>query len=104
MIGLGTWKFNLKTMVFTGEVRLEIFDNGGEYGLRILQPQMETPQITVKDLVETADTITAVISTPLLPHADLKLEAVFSGDTVEGSVKVPFLGKVPVKGTRVVDA
>ena len=101
MIGLGTWKFDLKTMIFTGEVRLEIFDNAGQYGLRILQPQMETPQITVKDLVETDDTITAVISTPLLPHADLKLEAVFAGDSVEGSVKVPFLGKIPVKGTKI---
>ena len=101
MIGLGTWKFNLKTMVFSGEVRLEIYDNDGQYGLRILQPQMETPQITVKELVESEDTVKAVVSTSLLPYADLTLVATFTGDCVEGYVKVPFIGKVPIKGERV---
>ncbi|MBQ6268419.1 MAG: hypothetical protein IJK64_11700 [Clostridia bacterium] len=101
MIGLGTWKFDLKTMIFTGEVRLEVFDNAGQYGLRILQPAMETPQITVKELKETDDTVKAVISTALVPHADLTLVATFAGDRVEGYVKVPFIGKVPLKGERV---
>lgn len=103
MIGLGTWKFDLKTMFFTGEVRLQVFDNGGQYGLNILQPAMDTPQITVKSITETDDTVKAIIATPLLPHADVTLVATFSGDTVTGYAKVPFLGKVPVNGTRVAD-
>ena len=103
MLGLGKWKFDLKTMIYTGEAQIELYDNNGQYGLRILKPEMETPQITVKELVEKDDTIKAVISVSLLPHSNLTLVFQFTDNTVEGYVKVPFLGKIPIKGVRIDD-
>ena len=35
MIGLGKWACNVNTMFFSGEVKIKVFDNNGEYGFEL---------------------------------------------------------------------
>ncbi len=102
MIGLGTWKFHVDTMLFKGDAIIKIFNNGGEYDFELDVKDVDIPDISVKDINEDGDTLTAVGSTSMLPGKDIPISLTFSGDTVTGFVKVPLIGKIKLKeGTRI---
>lgn len=104
MIGLGKWACSVSTMFFSGEVKIDIFDNNGEYGFNLNIPGVDIPDITVKEVEEDGNTINAVVQTSLLAGKDINLTAIFEGDTIDGFIKIPFLGKVKFKdGHRIVD-
>ncbi len=94
MIGLGKWACNVKTMFFTGEAKISVFDNNGEYGFKLEVPGVTVPKVTIKELKEEGDTINAVVQTDLLPDKDIDLSITFDGDEFDGFIKVPYIGKI----------
>ncbi|MBQ2848149.1 MAG: hypothetical protein IJO03_07075 [Clostridia bacterium] len=104
MIGLGKWACNVNTMFFSGEVKLDVFDNNGSYGFNVDIPGVQIPDITVKSVEEDDDTVNAVVETSLLPGKDIELTVTFDGDEFDGFLKIPFIGKVKFKdGHRIAE-
>ena len=104
MIGLGKWACNVNTMFFSGEVKLDVFDNNGSYGFNVDIPGIKVPDITVKSVEEDDDTVNAVVETSLLPGKDIELTVTFDGDEFDGFLKIPFIGKVKFKdGHRIAE-
>jgi len=104
MIGLGKWACNVNTMFFSGEVKIKVFDNNGSYGFELDIPGITVPDITIKEIKEEDDTIYAVTQTSLLPGKDIELTITFDGDTFDGFLKIPFVGKVKFKdGHRIAE-
>ncbi len=104
MIGLGKWACSVNTMIFSGDVKFEIFDDNGKYGFNIDMPGVKVPDITVKEVEEDDDTITATVATSLLEGKDITLFVAIDGDTFDGYLKIPFFGKVKLKnGHRITE-
>lgn len=102
MIGLGKWACNVNTMFFSGEVKINVFDDNGKYGFELDIPGVTVPDIDVKKLEEDGNTINVVAQTSLLPGKDVEMTVSFDGDEFDGFLKIPFLGKVKFKdGHRV---
>lgn len=97
MIGLGTWSCNVDTMFYKGEVTIKIFDNNGEYDFELDIPDMDIPEITVKDVTEDGNTLTAVANVSLLKDKDIPISLTFENDVLNGFLKVPFIGKIKLK-------
>ncbi len=100
MIGLGTWSFDIDTMFFNGEAQIKIFDNNGAYGFEVKIPGEDIPEIAVKDVVEDGNTLTAVGNISLLKGKDVPISLTFEGDTVNGFLKVPYVGKIKLTGGK----
>ena len=100
MIGLGNWVCNVSSMVFSGEVKMEIFDDNGSYGFKLDIPNVKIPDVTVKEVKEDGTDVTVTVQTSMLPGKDIVLNATFDGDTFEGVLKIPFVGKVKLKDGR----
>ena len=66
MIGIGKWSVSIDTMMFRGDVILTIADENGAYSLTAEVPGMKMPEYNVSDIAEDGDTLTAVVTTPLL--------------------------------------
>lgn len=97
MIGIGKWVCHVDTMFFKGDARIRIFDDNGEYGFELSLPDMDIPEIVIKDVKEDGNTVTATATTDLLPGKDIGVKLTFDGDTFEGVLKVPFIGKIKLK-------
>lgn len=103
MIGLGKWVCHVDTMFFRGDAHIRLFDNNGEYGFELSLPDMDIPEVVVKDVKEDGNTLTATANIDLLPGKDIDVTLTFDGDSFEGVLKVPFIGKIKLKdGKRVV--
>ena len=100
MIGLGKWVCNVSSMLFSGEVKMEIFDDNGSYGFKLDIPNVKIPDVTVKEVKEDGTDVTVTVQTSMLPGKDIVLNATFDGDTFEGVLKIPFVDKVKLKDGR----
>lgn len=100
MIGLGNWACDVNTMFFSGEVKVRIFDDGGAYGFELNVPGVEIPDVTVVDVKEDGNVLTATTQTSLLPGKNVEITAAFDGDAFEGTLKIPFMGKINLKNGR----
>ena len=100
MIGLGKWVCSVSSMLFSGEVKMEIFDDNGSYGFKLDIPNVKIPDVTVKEVKEDGTDVTVTVQTSMLPGKDIVLNATFDGDTFEGVLKIPFVGKVKLKDGR----
>ena len=100
MLGLGKWKCKVKALFFSGEAILEIYDNDGEYGFRLEVEDFQSPEITVKDTEVDGDTLSATVQVDLLPDKDIIAEMEFDGDTFDGFLKVPLVGKFKLKNCK----
>lgn len=100
MIGIGKWICSVKSMLFSGDVKFEIFDNNGEYGFKADLPGITLPDVSVKSVRQDGNDVTVTVQTSLLPGKDIIIEAFFDGDTFEGTVKIPLFGKVKLKDGR----
>ena len=103
MIGLGKWACSVNTMFFSGEVKLNVFDNNGEYGFEVDIPGIQIPDIEIKSVEEDDDTVVAIVQTSLLPGKDIELNVTFDDDEFDGYLKIPFIGKVKFKDGHRVD-
>lgn len=103
MIGLGKWVCHVDTMFFRGDANLHLFDNNGAYGFELSLPDMDIPEVVIKDISEDGNTLHAIANVDLLPGKDIDVTLTFEGDTMEGLLKVPFIGKIKLKdGKKVV--
>ena len=108
MLGLGTWEFNVDTMFYRGRVLLMVTEKDGEYDIGIDIPGMDVPAFEVKSLVaedgntDVSGTVTGTAQTDLLRGKDIPFSITFDGDTAEGFLKVPFMGKFTMRdGKRI---
>jgi len=108
MLGLGTWEFNVDTMFYRGRVLLVVEEKDGEYDISLDIPGMDVPSFDVVSLeadegnTDTAGTITGAAQTDLLRGKDIPFSITFDGDSAEGFLKVPFMGKFSMRdGKRI---
>ncbi len=97
MIGIGSWACSVNSMFFSGEVKFKVFDDNGKYGFEIDIPGITVPDIDVIEVIEEDDTINATVQTSLLEGKNINLFAEFDGDTFDGYLKIPFIGKIKFK-------
>jgi len=84
-------------MFYNGAAILDISDNGGEYDIKCDLPDMEIPEIKIGSVTEDGDTLNAIASTDMLKGKDIPCAVTFDGDSAEGFLKVPFLGKLKLQ-------
>lgn len=104
MVGLGHWACSVNSMFFSGEVKLNVFDDNGKYGFDIDIPGFKVPDIDVKEIIEEDNTISATVQTSVLEGKDVNLFIEFDGDSFEGYIKIPFIGKIKLKNGCRIDA
>lgn len=104
MVGLGRWACSVNSMFFSGEVKLNVFDDNGKYGFDIDIPGFKVPDIDVKEIIEEDNTISATVQTSVLEGKDVNLFIEFDGDSFEGYIKIPFIGKIKLKNGCRIDA
>ena len=103
MIGLGNWSVSVDTMMFRGDALVTISDKGGNYDFAVRVSKLEKmPPFTVDSVTEDGNTLSLLVSTPLLNGKQIAIEMTFEGDTLTGFAKIPLLGKIRFKnGHRV---
>ena len=84
-------------MFFSGEAKINVFDNNGEYGFELDIPGIDIPDIEIKSVEEDDDSIFAITRTSLLPGKDIELTITFDEDEFDGFLKIPYIGKVKFK-------
>ena len=98
MIGLGSWNVSIDTMMFRGDAVLTISDKDGAYDFDVKVDKLEKmPPYTVESVTEDGDTLSLIITTPMLNGKQIALSMTFDGDTLTGFAKVPLLGKIKFK-------
>jgi len=102
MLGLGKWKFKLDTMFYRGDAFLTVGEKDGEYDIGIELVDMNLPEFSYEGLQVEGDTVTGIAHTDLLRGKDIPFTITFEGDTANGFLKVPFMGKIKLKdGERI---
>lgn len=96
MLGIGTWRGNVNTIFFNGEVSLSIEDNNGSYGFSMQLPEeiKKIPEVSFKSFEEDGNTLTAKAEVSLMPGKTVDVVMNFDGDTMNGVLKIPFIGKI----------
>ena len=94
MLGLGTWKFKVDTMFFRGDAKLIVAEKNGEYDITIDIPGETLPEIGFDNIQAEGNTVTGTARTDLLKGKDIPFSCTFEGDTANGLLKVPMLGKI----------
>ena len=56
-----------------------------------------------KEVIEEDNTINATVQTSILAGKDINLFAEFDGDTFDGYLKIPFIGKIKFKDGRKIE-
>lgn len=97
MIGLGKWACNVSSMFFSGEVKFIISDNEGNYDFAVDMPGIDIPDFTLNKVEEDGETLSVFAETSLLPGKEIEVVINFDGDTFDGFLKIPFLGKIKFK-------
>ena len=102
MIGIGKWKFNVDTMFYRGEAFLVISEKDGAPDIELDLPGQQVPDFAVSDLAYEGNTVTGNIQTSMLKGKNIPFSCTFEGDTANGFLKIPFIGKVKLNnGERV---
>ena len=102
MIGLGKWKFFVDTMFYRGDATLIITDNGGTPGIELDLPGMDVPDFSVSDMAYDGNTVTGNVQTSMLKGKNIPFSCTFEGNTANGFLKIPFIGKVKLSnGTKI---
>ncbi len=98
MIGLGKWGGRVDTIFFKGDVVLIIADKDGQYDFDIeLNADIDIPDFRFYDIVEEGNTLKGKGEVSLLPGKVIDAELTFNGDTMDGFLKIPYVGKIKIK-------
>ncbi len=101
MVGLGKWVCTVDSMLFRGEVTVNILEKNGEYDFELELPGVDIPEYTIKSIEVTDDSLSAVVSIAMLGK-DAQLDIDFDEDSFTGILKLPLIGKIRLKdGHRV---
>ncbi len=98
MIGLGKWTCTVDSMLFRGDVTMNIIEKDGNYDFELDLDGIDIPSYTLKSVEETGNSIKAVVTVDTLGK-DAELEVNFDDEieTFTGILKVPFIGKIKLK-------
>lgn len=98
MVGIGKWVGSVNTLVFKGDVTVEIKDNNGEYDINFELPEkFKNIEIKYYDVHAEGNTIMGKGEMTLLPGKVIEACVTFEGDTMSGTLKLPFLGNKEIK-------
>ena len=97
LLGEGKWKFQLDTMFYRGDAFMTVGNKDGEYDIKIELVDMSVPDFSYEQLVADGNTVTGIAHTDLLKGKDLPFSITIEGDTANGFLKVPFMGKIKLK-------
>ncbi len=102
MIGLGTWKGSINTMIYSGEVCFKIVDKDGNYDVEFDLPEgvENAPRFSISDVEEAGNTLSAKVEVSLLPGKKIDISMDFEADTMNGVIKIPFIGKVKLENFK----
>lgn len=101
MIGIGTWEASVNTMFFSGTGRAAIIYTDGKYDFKFEVIGESVPEIIIDDVEENGNTLTATAQCELFKGKKIPITAVFDGDTVTGTAKLPFVGNIKVRGHKI---
>lgn len=98
MVGIGKWVGSVNTIVFKGDVTVEIKDKDGEYEIDFELPEkFKNIEIRYYDVHAEGNTIKGKGEVTLLPGKEMEASVTFEGDTMTGVLKLPFLGNKEIK-------
>jgi hypothetical protein len=104
LLGEGKWKFAVDTMFYKGDAILEVENDDGAYDIDIELKGMDLKEATFENLETEGNTVTGIAHIALLPGKDIPFSVTFDGDSAEGFLKIPFMGKIKLKdGVRITD-
>ena len=105
MIGLGTWKFSVKTTYYSGDFLMEISEDNGRYKIIPKFPGLMTIELdyNVLSVTEKGDTLFVEATSNIIPgNRPVRAQFLFRGDICNVEAEIPFLGKTPaICGQRV---
>lgn len=101
MIGLGKWTGDIDAGKMSATAIVDIWDNNGEYAFNISVPSMEKlPDFTVFDVKEDGNRLTGKAKIAVMGSLTVEISAEFHEDTFDAEIKIPFMGKLPIKNGR----
>lgn len=100
MIGLGKWDFDVDTIFFKGNAQVEIKNNNGKYEFSAVIPDVKIPDYFISDIKEEGNTLLVTGGSDLLPGKSVTVSLTFEGNTCNGIVNAPFVGKIKLKNGR----
>jgi|LSQX01.2.fsa_nt_gb hypothetical protein len=105
MIGLGTWEAHVEMMVYTGDIKFDITDEGGKYGLRLYGPEKFEKilgNVTYEDINADGNTLSGKgVFKMGISKVEVFITATFDGDTFTGTLEIPKLKRViPIQNGR----
>lgn len=106
MIGIGKWKCGLDVALIKNEGIIEIYDDNGKYGFRLLDKDKNLPDYVVESVEENGEnSLRVAITIPVLYGKQQVLVcSTYDGDTMTGYIKLPVIGHIRItNGRRVTD-
>lgn len=101
MIGLGKWTGDIDTPFAKGTAIVDITEIGGKYAFKVSVPGAATlPDFSVFDIKESGNHLSGKAKVEIMGGITVDVAVTFHGDTFDGSLKVPFLGSIPIKNGR----
>ena len=101
MVGLGKWLAHVDTMFFTGDAIITVGNTSGEYSFDLELPSdIDIPEFKIYDITEDGNTLNAKASVDILQGKVIELSFTFEGDTANGFIKIPFIGKIKIKDAK----
>ena len=98
MIGIGKWSAEVNTLVFKGKITVDIRGSDGEYDIEFHLPEkFKNVEIKYHDVHAEGNTIYGKGEIALLPGKIMDAAVTFEGDTMTGSLTLPFLGNKVIK-------
>ena len=94
---LGKWKFYIDTMFYRGDAFLTVKELNGEFDISTEIPGMAVPKITYSNIEWDGNTVTGNAKADFLQGKDVPFSVTFEGDTANGFLKAPFIGKIKLK-------
>ncbi len=99
MIGLGKWKTDIDTMIFTGTAVLGIGEKDGKYTMELELPGSDdfVPHLTVIKAEEDDNTLTAEVEADILKGKPIEMSLTFNETEANGYIKIPLVGKIKLR-------
>jgi len=94
MLGLGKWKFTVKTRFYSGEAFLTVGEKDGEYDIHAELANGKKPDFRFSKLHAQGNAITGVAQHSLLQGSMIPFVMTFEGGAASGSLDVPFVGMI----------
>lgn len=103
MIGEGTWSGVVRTVFYRGEVSFTLREQDGSLSVDLRLPSgVIVPKIEILSHTEQGNSLLIRAETAVMPDKVIDIQLDFDGDTLNGVVKIPILGKLKIESfTRV---